>query len=224
MGSGVRGGCPVVRRDRIVSSRPGSNCAHHRDAEGAGQISSRLEAASGMGCARGVRVGAAALRDKSHFAEHCVGSVLVDLAAQLVFAELHSLLRRARMVPARVVSTDAGNRARGDDVRAGAVVRGAPVEGPDSALLRRAFRLLHVLPRGACAIEAASRASHLVLPDDFAGRGDRRGVRVVACAADFLRILRTRSCRWDCAQFWCWWCTTGTRRADSSAEGGTRDW
>ena len=130
----------------------------------------RRRAAGAVVRARRDRLAAAARRVEPHHAEHRVGAAAVDRAARDLPADVHPLLRRRRLVPARHLPRDARRGARRDGVDAGRPEPHARARAPDRRVLRRPVPRLHVLPRRARAAEARAALPDALLPDDLARR------------------------------------------------------
>src|ERR1700680_4575723 len=111
--------------------------------------------------ARGVRVDAAAGRNKPPDPECRFHPVSLDFAARGLSTKLHSLFRRPRLVSQGSLSETRRGGARKSDLRAG---RGcAKAGGGDSAVCGRIVYLHHGLPWRTGAIETLPAISHLFL-------------------------------------------------------------
>ena len=80
-------------------------------------------------------------------------------------AELHSLLRRLALVPARPRCREPGGRPGRHGLDAGRSRADAQARAADRRLLHRAVRCLHVLPRRTGAAQARAALPDAVLPD-----------------------------------------------------------
>ncbi len=147
-------------------------------------------ATGSLGGARRDGIVPAARRLQSHLREHLVDPAVVDRTAVDLPADVHSVLRQLALVPARPVRRDACGSAGRHGVDARQSRPDAQARAADRRLLHRPFRRLHVLPRRACAPQAAAALSDALLPDGFGRRRARIGAGGHRCAADAACVLR----------------------------------